>query len=292
MKSTGKEAELIFEGHGLKVDRVVLQEIWPALVHILRNAFDHGLESREARLAAGKPEKGRVRVSFETEGSWLRITVADDGRGIDWSAVEKRARERGLSAERPEDFLFIPGFTTKKEADALSGRGFGLDIVKQKVEKLRGYVTVSSTPGQGTRVSLYLPLGTALNRVILVRSGRSLWAIPFYALVEVKRITPTMLSRVDEDWVYNYQGESVIVLVPDPEVLQKSSFYLILMGGEPSWGIAVSEILGQQEASLKPFSENLQKFGPFLGLALLADGKVAFVLDHRSFESLKRFLEL
>ncbi len=290
VKSTGKEAELIFEGHDLKVDRVILQEIWPALVHLMRNAFDHGLENKEDRLAAGKPEKGRVRVSFETEQNWLKITVEDDGRGIDWAVVERKARERGLSAERPEDFLFIPGFSTKEEADTLSGRGFGLDIVKQTVENLRGYVVLSSNPGEGTQVSLYLPLGTALNRVILVKSGRSLWAVPFYALKEVKRVTPTMLSRVSEDWVYNYRGESVTVIVPDPKVLERVSLYLILMSGKPAWGIAVSELVGQQEASLKPFSENLRKFGPFLGLALLADGGVAFVLDHRSFEPLKRFL--
>ena len=292
VKSTGKPAELIFEGRDLRVDRVLLQEVWPALVHLLRNAFDHGLEEPEERRAAGKPAEGRVQVVFEMEQAWLRITVADDGRGINWEALEARARERGVSWERVEDLLFVPGLSTKQEADTLSGRGFGLDIVKEKVESLRGYITVDSRPGQGTRISLHFPMATVLNRVITFPCGEDLWAVPLYALREVRRVSPEAVSRVGEEWWYHHhEGETVQVLFPDPGVREKRAFYLLIMGGYPVWGLALPEIRGQQEAAIRPFSEDIQKFGPFLGLALLADGRVAFVIDHGSFKGVKEFLE-
>ncbi|HFC97783.1 MAG TPA: hypothetical protein ENJ40_04925 [Thermosulfurimonas dismutans] len=292
VKTTGKPAELLFEGRDLRVDRMLLQEVWPALVHLLRNAFDHGLEEPEERRAAGKPPEGRVQVVFEMEQAWLRITVADDGRGINWDALEARARERGLSWERVEDLLFVPGLSTKQEADTLSGRGFGLDIVKEKVESLRGYITVDSQPGQGTRISLHFPMATVLNRVITFPCGEDLWAVPLYALREVRRVSPETVSRVGEEWWYHHhEGETVRVLFPDPGVRERRMFYLLIMGGYPVWGLALPEIRGQQEAAIRPFSEDIQKFGPFLGLALLADGRVAFVVDHGSFKGVKEFLE-
>ncbi len=289
MRKTGKDADLLFEGENVQVDRLLWPEIWPALVHLLRNAFDHGLETPEERERLGKPRRGRIRLRLAVEQNWLRLTVADDGRGIDWPAVERKVRERGLRVSSPEEALFRSGIFTRSENDRFSGRG--LDVVRRKVEALRGYITLETLPGEGTEITLHFPLETTVNRVLLLKVRGERWAIPFYALREVRRVSPAHLHKVEERWLYNYQGESVEVVLPEEALLARSHFYLLLMIGSPAWALAAGEILGTQEASLKPFMPSLKAYSPFLGLAMLSGGGVAFVLDHRSLEDLTSFIK-
>ncbi len=200
-----KEVQLVIEGKETELDRSVLEEVGDPLGHLVRNALDHGVESAEERRLAGKSLPATVRLTARHADGRILITVEDDGKGMDPAALRKAAVEKGVmtreQAEATSDaeilrVIFAPGFSTAKVVTEVSGRGVGMDVVRNNIERLGGWVDVSSTPGQGTRVSLSLPLTLAIIGALLVKSGARVCALPLTGVVETLRVEPRTLARV------------------------------------------------------------------------------------------------
>src|SRR5581483_1188213 len=183
----GKEVELEVHGEETELDKLIVEDLVDPLMHLVRNAVDHGIETKEARVAAGKPAAGKLELRAYPRGNHVIIDVVDDGRGIDEVAVKRTALERGivdeehigqLSRRDVWNLVFAPGFSTRKEVSETSGRGVGLDVVKTNVARLSGLIDVESVPGRGTKFSITLPITLAIIQAVIVRSARRVYALP------------------------------------------------------------------------------------------------------------------
>lgn len=293
-KSRGKEVDFVMEGKDIELDRTILDEISDPLMHLLRNAVDHGIDDPEAREAAGKPRRGRIKLAARRDRNYVSIEVTDDGRGVDLEKVFAAALERGMVS--PEDrasfgpdealrILSMPGFSTAGEVSGVSGRGVGLDVVKSKVESLGGMLLMETRPGEGTTFSMKLPLTLAIIQALLVRVGEETYAIPLAVVLET-----AVVSSHEVRYVSN---QEVILLRDETLPLQRLSAVLdVPRDGEPdtfpvvvvevasrSVALAVDELLGQQEiviTSLDRFLKGIRGFG---GATILGTGEVALILD-------------
>ena len=219
-RSQRKKADLIVEGSDIEIDRTILEGIVDPLVHLLRNAVDHGIETPEERLSAGKPERGRIRLAAHREHGFVFITVEDDGRGIDVEKLKRKAVEKGLIPEnakmRDEDALkliFIPGFSTSDRVTEISGRGVGMDVVKTRVESLGGSVEVYSEKGKGTSVVLKLPLTSAIIQALLIRVASHTYAIPLSNIGEIVSIDAADIKKMGDEHVYVFKLRGSILPV-------------------------------------------------------------------------------
>ncbi|NOZ58190.1 MAG: chemotaxis protein CheA [Euryarchaeota archaeon] len=280
----GKEVEFAIYGGEIELDRAVIDEIVEPLVHILRNAISHGIETPEERERAGKPRRGRITLSAVKERDGVVISVEDDGRGIQLDRVREEAVRRGLvgrekaeamSREEVLKLLFLPGFSTAGRVTELSGRGVGLDAVKGTVEALGGHVEVETTPGGGTRVSLHLPLTMAILQAMLVRVDGIVCGVPIANVARVLESSSIItlhrrrVVRLGEDYVpvENLFGGN------------GGRYVLVLEKGSMRRGIVVEEVLGIQEVVLKPLSGEAAKLREFSGGTILGNGEVALMLD-------------
>ncbi|MCW7078460.1 MAG: chemotaxis protein CheA [Canidatus Methanoxibalbensis ujae] len=219
-RSQRKKADLIVEGSDIEIDRTILEGIVDPLVHLLRNAVDHGIETPEERLSAGKPERGRIRLAAHREHGFVFITVEDDGRGIDVEKLKRKAVEKGLIPEnakmRDEDALkliFMPGFSTSDRVTEISGRGVGMDVVKTRVESLGGSVEVYSEKGKGTSVVLKLPLTSAIIQALLIRVASHTYAIPLSNIGEIVSIDAADIKKMGDEHVYVFKLRGSILPV-------------------------------------------------------------------------------
>lgn len=297
----GKDVRLEMGGLDIELDRTVLDEIGDPIVHLLRNAVDHGIESAEERIAAGKPAYGTVRLVAEREREQIRITVSDDGRGMDVSRIWAKAVERGIAEANSResysdhDVLMIaclPGFSTMEEATRISGRGVGMDVVKGKIEYLGGSIHMSSTFGHGMSTTLMLPLTLAIIQALLVGQGRRVYALPLGAVDEVLSPDEVSSSTVD--------GRPVVVLRDGNPVSlhrldlltgagngdgggMKPSDHLVLVrsAGE-THALAVERLIARREIVIKPLSPLFRGIHGFSGATVLGDGDVALILDPRT----------
>ena len=291
----GKDVLLQIEGGETELDKSVVERIADPLMHLVRNALDHGLETPAQRLAAGKPAQGTLTISACHESGSILIGIHDDGRGIDRERVLARAWERGLVEQGvvPADadilkLIFEPGFSTAEKVTNLSGRGVGMDVVRRNIEALRGSVTLSSEPGQGSHIALRLPLTLAIIDGFLVGVGPSKFIFPLDAVVEVIETRPTA-SAVDE------RGRSVVELrgqvLPvvslralyaldsaDPE---RSSVVVIRSGGA-RYGVLVDQLLGQHQTVIKPLGRMFRSLRGMSGSSILGNGEVALIFDVNS----------
>ncbi|MDR3508342.1 MAG: chemotaxis protein CheA, partial [Caulobacteraceae bacterium] len=290
-RDTGKSIELICEGESTEVDKTVAERLADPLVHLVRNAADHGLETPEQRRAAGKPETGQMRLSARQSGGEVIITVKDDGRGIDRERVRARAESQGLlepGAQVSDSellmMIFQPGFSTAAQITSLSGRGVGMDELKRTIEALRGSIDVVSKPGEGSEFSLRIPLTLAIIDGLLVRVGQGRYVIPLAAVEECLELS------LDED--LRSRGRSFISLrdslVPflrlrelfhtgtQPELHQK--VVVISTGGERV-GLVVDQIVGDHQTVVKSLSKLHADVVTFSGATILGDGGVALILD-------------
>ncbi len=290
-RDTGKLIELSCEGEATEVDKTVVDRLADPLVHLVRNAADHGLESVEERRAAGKPDVGSMRLSARQSGGEVIISVQDDGRGIDRDRVRARAEAQGLLEPGAQisdgDLLlmiFQPGFSTAAQVTSLSGRGVGMDVVKRTVEALRGSIEVVSRPGEGSEFSLRIPLTLSIIEGLLVRVGRGRYVIPLGAVEECLELS------LDED--QRSRGRSFISLrdslVPymrlrelfgtgtSPELHQK--IVVVSTGGERV-GLVVDQIIGDHQTVIKPLSKVHASVATFSGATILGDGGAALILD-------------
>ena len=290
-RETGKAIELATDGETTEVDKTVIERLADPMVHLIRNACDHGLETPGERIAAGKPETGTVRLSAHQAGGEVVITIRDDGRGIDRERVRARAEAQGLiqpgqalADQELLQLIFHPGFSTAAQVTNLSGRGVGMDVVKRTIESLRGAIDVASTPGEGSTVVLRIPLTLAIIEGLLVRVGDGRYVIPLAAVEECLELS------LEED--LRSRGRSLITLrdrlVPflrlremfatgtRPDTYQK---IVVVATGAERVGLVVDQIIGNHQTVIKSMSSLHRDVGTFAGATILGDGGVALILD-------------
>jgi two-component system, chemotaxis family, sensor kinase CheA len=288
----GKQVELELVGQDTELDRTVVDALGDPLVHLVRNALDHGLETPAEREAAGKPAVGTVRISARHAGGNVMITVTDDGHGIDPHAVAAKAVRAGLitheqAAEidmaRAVELLFAPGFSTRDQADDISGRGVGMDAVRAKVRELGGEVLLTSEPGQGTTAQIRLPLTLAIMAALLVRAGGRVFGVALDRIDRTVRLAdhPVRSAAGQRMLVV---GDAVLPLYDAAAVLGHAraddcEFAVIVQSHERSIALAVSALIGQRELVTRPLPADVADLAPVSGAAVLSDGEIALLVD-------------
>ncbi len=287
----GKVVTLITEGGETEIDKTVIDRLSEPLVHMIRNSMDHGIESAEARAAAGKPSRGTVRLSARQEGGEVLITIEDDGAGLDAEAIRLKAIERGLlsSEAQPTEselfqLIFAPGFSTAKQVSSVSGRGVGMDAVRSTVDALRGSIEVASRRGTGTRVTLRLPVTLAIIDGLLVRLGNAVFVIPLAAVEECVELDAAERERESGRTMLCIREHLVPFLDLDevfgwsPSVESPRRVVIVKFDGQ-RLGLVVDDILGQNQTVIKTFSQYHRDVPGFAGATILGDGSVALIID-------------
>jgi two-component system chemotaxis sensor kinase CheA len=292
----GKPVDFVVDGKGIELDRSMLDEIADSLVHLLRNAVDHGIEPAEVRAAAGKPAVGRLVLSAVRDRSAVVIKVSDDGKGIDRERVLARAKRDGLVDESKTDLtedellrlLARPGFSTAEKVTGLSGRGVGVDAVYTKVRALGGAMDIRSVPGQGTTVLIRLPLTLAIMRALLARVGAETYAIPLAHVSETVELVPDVLRTVKGKEVLLARDEVLPLLrlrtlvglpayAPATEI--DLEHVVVIDLGDRRAGLVIDELTGQEEIVVKQY-DAVRDGPPFFGGAtLLGDGRPSLIVD-------------
>jgi two-component system chemotaxis sensor kinase CheA len=288
----GKHVELELVGQDTELDRTVVDALGDPLVHLVRNALDHGLETPAEREAAGKPPAGTVRISARHAGGNVVITVADDGRGVDRHAVAAKAVRAGLITPEQADaidmaraieLLFTPGFSTRDHADDISGRGIGMDAVRVKVRELGGEVVLTSEPGAGSTAQIRLPLTLAIMSALLVRAGGRVFGIALDRIDRTVRLVdhPVRSAAGQRMLVV---GDAVLPLYDAAAALghqraDDCEFAVIVQSQERSIALAVSTLIGQRELVTRPLPADLADLAPVSGAAVLSDGEIALLVD-------------
>jgi len=290
-RDTGKTIELTTEGETTELDKTIIERLADPLIHVIRNAADHGLETPEQRAAAGKPAAGKLTLAARHSGAEVVITVSDDGRGIDRERVRAKAEQNGLiqpgamlSDAELLQLIFAPGFSTAAAVTNLSGRGVGMDVVKRTIESLRGAIDITSVPGQGSQVSLRIPLTLAIIDGLLVRVGAGRYVVPLAAVEEcvelsheqdVRSAGRSLISLRDE-FVPFLRLRELFRTTTEPGQHQK---VVVVSTGEARVGLVVDQIIGDHQTVIKSLSKLQADAETFSGATILGDGGVALILD-------------
>jgi two-component system chemotaxis sensor kinase CheA len=296
-RSAAKLVDLQIDDGGAEADRQVLEQLREICIHLLRNAVDHGLEAPAQRLAAGKPETGVITITAEVVGDRLNLVVADDGSGLDLDAIRRRAGAAGLvaaadleriAAHELSDLIFLPGFSTRSSVSTLSGRGVGLDVVRTKVERMGGYVTVASTPGAGTSFHLSVPLSLASSHGLLLRAGTAIYVLPLDTIQRIVPVQPGNVQLLEGRPVLQLDGRALPLLVLS-ELLgdtgagraasSASRLSLIIGVGERQIACLVDTVIEELELVVHRLPPPLLRVRFVAGATILADGRVVPILD-------------
>jgi two-component system chemotaxis sensor kinase CheA len=288
----GKKVELVLSGQDTELDRTVVDALGDPLVHLVRNALDHGLEPADDRVAAGKPETGALEISARHAGGNVVISVRDDGRGIDPQHVARKAAARGLipveaieaiDMQRAAELLFAPGFSTAEQTSDVSGRGVGMDVVRATIRELGGEVFLTSEIGRGTTAQIRLPLTLAIMAALLVETD----GLPF--AIQLDRVERTL--RLDAEIVRSVAGQRVLVerdgVLPLLDLsgalgyapAAEAGHAVIVRGGDRRLAVAVSLAVGQRELVTRPLPPELAGRAAFSGGAVLSNGEIALIVD-------------
>jgi two-component system, chemotaxis family, sensor kinase CheA len=288
----GKDIQLEIVGGESELDKSVVERIADPLMHLVRNALDHGLETPAERLASGKPAQGRLTISASHESGSILIRIEDDGRGIDRAKVLARAWKSGLveNGVTPPDadilnLIFEPGFSTAEKVTNLSGRGVGMDVVRRNIQALRGSVTLQSVPQQGSQIDIRLPLTLAIIDGFLVGVGPSKFIFPLDAVVEVIESQPTA-TRVDGAGrsIVELRGQVLPVVslrtlyALESEAPERSSV-VVIQAGTNRYGVMVDSLLGQHQTVIKPLGRMFRSLRGMAGSSILGNGEVALIFD-------------
>lgn len=286
-----KDIELVLRGEETELDKMLVEEISDPLMHIIRNALDHGIESQEERRAAGKNPRGRVTVMAYQQGNSVVIDVSDDGRGIDPEAIRRAALKRGLieagDSIDPYDLLFAPGFSTAAEVSEISGRGVGLDVVKKNIQELKGSIEVISTPGQGVTFRIMLPITLAIIQALIVRAAGQQFAVPLTSVEESLRIQAREMATVEGREVLALR-ELTLPLVRLSDALsleagevspEQKLFVVVTRSGEKLAGLVVDAIVRQQEIVIKSIGQRLKGTPGIAGATEVGKGEIVLVID-------------
>jgi two-component system chemotaxis sensor kinase CheA len=290
-RETGKSIELVTDGESTEIDKTVSERLADPIVHLIRNACDHGLETEEERLAAGKPATGTIRLSAQQAGGEVLITIQDDGRGLNRERIRAKAEANGLiqpgqvvSDSELLQAIFQPGFSTAAQVTNLSGRGVGMDVVKRTIEGLRGHIDMASEPGKGSIITLRIPLTLAIIEGLLVRVGNGKYVIPLAAVEECLELSleedirsrGRSMIQLRERLVPFLRLREVFATGTRPDAFQK--IVVIATGGERV-GLVVDQIIGSHQTVIKSMSSLHRAVPSFSGATILGDGGVALILD-------------
>ncbi len=301
---TGKEVQLATSGENTEVDKTVVENLVDPLTHMIRNSIDHGLESPDERERMGKPRAGTVHLSAQHRSGRIVIEVTDDGRGINRAKVLSKAIEKGLvqpgasmSDEEIDHLIFLPGFSTADQVSNLSGRGVGMDVVRRNISSLGGRIGVYSTPGEGSRFVLSLPLTLAVLDGMVISVGEERFVLPLTNIVESLRPKPADLhGLVNKCDVIMARGEYVRLvhlhrLFGIPKAIDDATKGLVVLVETEDGsrlGLVVDEVLGQQQVVIKSLESNFRRLDGVAAATILGDGRVALILDVAGLREMSR----
>ncbi|AEL07053.1 chemotaxis protein CheA [Xanthomonas campestris pv. raphani] len=292
-RTLSKEVELELIGAETELDRNLVEALADPLVHLVRNAIDHGIESPALREATGKPRSGHVRLSAQQEGDYVSIEIQDDGAGIDPERLREIARNKGLidaeaaarlSTDECLHLIFMPGFSTKAEVTDISGRGVGMDVVQSRIRELSGQIQIQSELGRGSRFMIRVPLTLAILPTLLVQAGEAVYALPLARVVEVLHAPQSSLGWFDGRAVLDRRSHTLPLIdlrrwlgVPaeQPPLLT----VVLLQAGETRFGLVVDQVRGREEVVIKPLPRALRGLPGYAGATLIGDGRMALILD-------------
>ncbi|GAB2490452.1 chemotaxis protein CheA [Alkalibacterium psychrotolerans] len=285
----GKDIQFLTEGEETELDRTVISEIGEPLIHLLRNAADHGIESPDDREKAGKPRAGTIKLSAYPEGNRVIVTLMDDGKGLDPRLIEKSAEKKGISTvgmsdEEIQQLIFHPGFSTAQEVTGISGRGVGMDAVKEKISALNGKIETVSEVGKGTTFTITLPLTLSIIQSLLVKVSEETFAIPQAVIDKIRTYDAADIRSVHQKEVYSFEGQTIPVIrlcdaldLNDSNDAQKH--VIIVLIGQNRYALIVDELVHQKEIVIKKLGTELNSVSNFLGATILGDGSISLILD-------------
>ncbi len=290
-REVGKQIELIMYGEDTEIDKYIAEEVIDPLMHLVRNAIDHGIEPAEERKRKGKREAGTIILKASQRGNHVIIEAKDDGRGIDIQRVKEKAIEKGLLEKDAEfdekeiiDFIFTPGFSTKEVVSEVSGRGVGMDVVKEKLSTIGGFAEIDTEKDRGTTATLTIPITLAIVKALLIRVGAMKFAIPLTSISETVVISRNELQTVEGKEVYNLRGEMLpmtnigrVFALAESE--SEKSFAVVVGSGNRKHGLIVDELFGQHEIVIKSLGEYFAGFRGFAGAAEIGKHEVILVID-------------
>ena len=290
-RDSGKRVQLALAGQTTEIDKFLIERMMDPVLHLVRNAISHGIETPEQRIATGKPPEATIRLSATTAGESVILEISDDGSGIDVAAVAERVRASGLpmpdgalDARALLDIICASGFSTKREADRASGRGVGMAVVRSTVEDLGGTLALDTTPGQGTTFSITLPLTLAITDAIIAHVGDQVFAIPQSAVREVIEVEPSALRAIEGNELLPYRGHTLPMVrlsrLFGLEGRSRPRFHAIVVGtGLAAVGLVVDRIAGQREIVVKTITDPLVRVEGVSGATELGDGRLVLILD-------------
>jgi two-component system chemotaxis sensor kinase CheA len=287
-----KEVNVELIGEETELDKNLVEALSDPLVHLVRNAIDHGIEAPDVREQAGKSRAGTLRLSAQQEGDHIVIIVSDDGGGIDADKLKIKAREKGLieaeavarlSADEALQLIFLPGFSTKEHATEVSGRGVGMDVVKSKLAELNGQVLIESKRGEGTRFIIQVPLTLAILPTLLIHAGGRPYALPLSNVLEVFKFREDQLRYIDGREVLDLRGQTFPLLFLRRWLglsdTSEDSGVVVLQNGHRKLGIVVDQVRGREEVVVKPLPPSLRGLAGFAAATITGDGNLALILD-------------
>lgn len=295
-KETGKEIAFEMFGEDTELDKSIIEELNDPLIHLMRNAADHGLESTADRRAAGKPERGTITVRAAHEGNHIVISVGDDGRGMDPEKLKAKAIEKGMITEaqakempRADAFnlVFAPGFSTAAKVTNVSGRGVGMDVVRTNITKLKGIIEIESELGKGSTIVIKLPLTLAIIQALLVDVAKEVFSVPLESVLEVVRIQPRDINTINGKEVVRLRN-TVLPLARLHRIMKTTGnghgaeewIYVVVVGlAQQRLGIVVDSLLGQKEVVIKSLGGYLGTVPGIAGSTILGDGRVIMIID-------------
>ncbi len=292
-KLRGKDVTLEISGQETDLDKTILDVLAEPMMHLVRNAVDHGIESPEERLAAGKPARGVVRLDAYHQGNQIVIEIADDGRGIDRQRVAAKALQRGLitndelarmSEGEVLELIFESGFSTAEQVTELSGRGVGLDVVRTVLERIKGTVSVQTRAGQGVTFQLKVPLTLAIIKALLLRVGERLYAVPLSSVLEITRTSNSDIHQVDNHEVLQLRGQVLTLvrlshLAETPLPRSRRPFVVVVAIADRRFGLIVDKLVGEEELVIKALDDQLVLTELISGASILGDGTVVLILN-------------
>ncbi|MBL8924353.1 MAG: chemotaxis protein CheA [Myxococcaceae bacterium] len=303
VRQSGKDVHFEVSGGDVELDKLIVEELSDPLMHLLRNALDHGVEAPDRRIAQGKDARGVIRLTAQQLGNKVQIEVGDDGAGMDETRIRQVAIERGLATheateelERREllNLVFLPGFSTRKDVSELSGRGVGLDVVKTNLARLSGLIDIDSRRGEGTRFVLTLPLTLAIIRALIVAVGDRSFAVPLNSVTEIVSVKPAELRTIERREVIEVRGQTLpfvrLARVFGLREATNDRHFVVIIGfAQERFGLAVDALLGQEDIVTKPLGGRLKAVPGIAGATELGDRRAVLVLDVGALlEELKR----
>ncbi len=296
-KELNKEIKLQMLGEETEVDRTVIDEIGDPLIHIIRNSIDHGIEMPEDRIKLGKPKEGTVILKAYPDGNNVVIEVIDDGKGIDSNKIKDKAIQKGIITEQEGDMLsedeilallFTPGFSTSDKVSDISGRGVGLDVVKNKIESINGSVEIDTKINVGTKFIIRIPLTLAIIQALLVQLSDEIYAIPLSSITEITDINKEDIRNIQGQEIMLYRGKTIPVVrlnqILNIDFKKDIDEYVVVVvhKGEKQAGLLVDSLIGQQEIVIKPMGKYLSNIKYISGATILGNGSISLILDTNS----------